>query len=70
MSFLLEMIARVLALLTLDNGRAEILFLILQQTIWLFFRDMFKSMCLSLVLGPPIVSAMIVIVQVLSVISF
>ncbi|KAF3796506.1 CAAX prenyl protease 1-like protein [Nymphaea thermarum] len=34
-----------------------------KQTIWLFFRDMFKSMCLSLVLGPPIVSAIIVIVQ-------
>lgn len=36
----------------------------LQQTIWLFFRDMFKGICIALVLGPPIVSAIIFIVQV------
>ncbi|KAG1362371.1 hypothetical protein COCNU_10G005900 [Cocos nucifera] len=34
-----------------------------QQTIWLFFRDMFKGICLSILLGPPIVAAIIVIVQ-------
>ncbi|XP_058086987.1 CAAX prenyl protease 1 homolog [Magnolia sinica] len=34
-----------------------------KQTIWLFFRDMFKSICLSILLGPPIVAAIIVIVQ-------
>ncbi|XP_077245457.1 CAAX prenyl protease 1 homolog isoform X2 [Tasmannia lanceolata] len=34
-----------------------------KQTIWLFFRDMFKSICLSLLLGPPIVATIIVIVQ-------
>ena len=31
---------------------------------WLFFRDLIKGMCLAIVLGPPIVSAIIVIVQV------
>ncbi|KAF3441565.1 hypothetical protein FNV43_RR15479 [Rhamnella rubrinervis] len=34
-----------------------------KQTIWLFFRDMFKGICIALVLGPPIVSAIIFIVQ-------
>lgn len=34
-----------------------------KQTIWLFFRDMFKGICLSILLGPPIVAAIIVIVQ-------
>ncbi|MBA0652695.1 hypothetical protein Goklo_019931 [Gossypium klotzschianum] len=34
-----------------------------QQTIWLFFRDLIKGICLAIVLGPPIVSAIIVIVQ-------
>ncbi|KAI0520433.1 hypothetical protein KFK09_007908 [Dendrobium nobile] len=34
-----------------------------KQTIWLFFRDLFKGICLSILLGPPIVSALIVIVQ-------
>jgi STE24 endopeptidase len=34
-----------------------------KQTIWLFFRDMIKGMCLSIILGPPIVAAIIVIVQ-------
>ncbi|CAL9086559.1 unnamed protein product [Musa textilis] len=34
-----------------------------KQTIWLFFRDMFKGICLSILLGPPIVSAIIFIVQ-------
>ncbi|URE05661.1 hypothetical protein MUK42_21364 [Musa troglodytarum] len=34
-----------------------------QQTIWLFFRDMFKGICLSILLGPPIVAAIIFIVQ-------
>lgn len=34
-----------------------------KQTIWLFFRDMFKGICLSILLGPPIVAALIVIVQ-------
>ncbi|XP_022770489.1 CAAX prenyl protease 1 homolog isoform X5 [Durio zibethinus] len=34
-----------------------------KQTIWLFFRDLIKGMCLAIVLGPPIVSAIIVIVQ-------
>ncbi|MBA0802332.1 hypothetical protein Gohar_012636, partial [Gossypium harknessii] len=33
------------------------------QTIWLFFRDLIKGICLAIVLGPPIVSAIIVIVQ-------
>lgn len=35
-----------------------------QQTIWLFFRDMLKGICLMAILGPPIVAAIIVIVQV------
>ncbi|KAK8964288.1 hypothetical protein KSP40_PGU003772 [Platanthera guangdongensis] len=34
-----------------------------KQTIWLFFRDMFKGICLSILLGPPIVATLIVIVQ-------
>ncbi|KAJ8499713.1 hypothetical protein OPV22_010265 [Ensete ventricosum] len=34
-----------------------------KQTVWLFFRDMFKGICLSILLGPPIVSAIIFIVQ-------
>ncbi|KAJ6679734.1 CAAX PRENYL PROTEASE 1 [Salix purpurea] len=34
-----------------------------KQTIWLFFRDLFKGICLSILLGPPIVSAIILIVQ-------
>ncbi|CAI9785979.1 unnamed protein product [Fraxinus pennsylvanica] len=34
-----------------------------KQTIWLFFRDMIKGIVLSLVIGPPIVAAIIVIVQ-------
>ncbi|XP_042498646.1 CAAX prenyl protease 1 homolog isoform X2 [Macadamia integrifolia] len=34
-----------------------------KQTIWLFFRDMFKGICLSIILGPPIVAAIIIIVQ-------
>ncbi|GKU96789.1 hypothetical protein SLEP1_g9982 [Rubroshorea leprosula] len=34
-----------------------------KQTILLFFRDLFKGMCLAIILGPPIVSAIIVIVQ-------
>ncbi|RWR80900.1 CAAX prenyl protease 1 [Cinnamomum micranthum f. kanehirae] len=34
-----------------------------KQTIWLFFRDMLKGICLSILLGPPIVAAIIVIVQ-------
>lgn len=34
-----------------------------KQTIWLFFRDMFKGIGLSILLGPPIVAAIIVIVQ-------
>lgn len=37
-----------------------------QQTMWLFFKDMVKSIVLAVVIGPPIVSAMIVIVQVLT----
>lgn len=37
---------------------------VFQQTIWLFFRDMVKGICLAVILGPPIVSAIIVIVQV------
>lgn len=40
-------------------------FNIVQQTIWLFFRDMIKGIVLSIVIGPPIVAAIIVIVQVL-----
>ncbi|KAL6130994.1 hypothetical protein ACLB2K_069372 [Fragaria x ananassa] len=34
-----------------------------KQTIWLFLKDMLKEMCLSVILAPPIVSAIIVIVQ-------
>ncbi|KAG8490338.1 hypothetical protein CXB51_016124 [Gossypium anomalum] len=34
-----------------------------KQTIWLFFKDLIKGICLAIVLGPPIVSAIIVIVQ-------
>ncbi|KAJ8748845.1 hypothetical protein K2173_013276 [Erythroxylum novogranatense] len=34
-----------------------------KQTIWLFFRDLAKGICLTIVLGPPIVSAIILIVQ-------
>ncbi|KAG7028608.1 CAAX prenyl protease 1-like protein [Cucurbita argyrosperma subsp. argyrosperma] len=34
-----------------------------KQTIWLFFRDMIKGILLSVILGPPIVSAIIIIVQ-------
>ncbi|PRQ45635.1 putative ste24 endopeptidase [Rosa chinensis] len=34
-----------------------------KQMIWLFFRDMLKGICLMAVLGPSIVSAIIVIVQ-------
>ncbi|CAL9044647.1 unnamed protein product [Musa banksii] len=34
-----------------------------KQTVWLFFRDMFKGICLSILLGPPIVAAIIFIVQ-------
>lgn len=38
---------------------------ILQQTVWLFFKDMILAMLLMVVLGPPIVSAIIYLVQVL-----
>ncbi|KAH7513080.1 hypothetical protein FEM48_Zijuj12G0158500 [Ziziphus jujuba var. spinosa] len=34
-----------------------------KQTIWLFFRDMFKGIGLAVILSPPIVSAIIFIVQ-------
>ncbi|XP_078446100.1 peptidase family M48 family protein isoform X2 [Wolffia australiana] len=34
-----------------------------KQTIWLFFRDMLKGILLSIILGPPIVAAVIFIVQ-------
>ncbi|CAA6673732.1 unnamed protein product [Spirodela intermedia] len=34
-----------------------------KQTVWLFFRDIFKGILLSLVFGPPIVAAIIYIVQ-------
>ncbi|KAJ7007720.1 CAAX prenyl protease 1 [Populus alba x Populus x berolinensis] len=34
-----------------------------KQTTWMFFRDLFKGICLSILLGPPIVSAIILIVQ-------
>lgn len=37
----------------------------MQQTVWLYFRDMIKGIALSIVIGPPIVAAIIVIVQVL-----
>lgn len=36
----------------------------LQQTIWLFFRDMFKGILLAAIIGPPVVAAIIIIVQV------
>ncbi|TVU28006.1 hypothetical protein EJB05_19512, partial [Eragrostis curvula] len=35
-----------------------------KQTIWLFIRDMIKGILLSMVLGPPIVAAIIYIVQI------
>ncbi|XP_038682734.1 CAAX prenyl protease 1 homolog isoform X2 [Tripterygium wilfordii] len=34
-----------------------------KQTLWLFLRDLIKGICLSIVLGPPIISAIILIVQ-------
>ncbi|KAA8520674.1 hypothetical protein F0562_015054 [Nyssa sinensis] len=34
-----------------------------KQTIWLFFRDMIKGIILAILIGPPIVGAIIVIVQ-------
>ncbi|THG14115.1 hypothetical protein TEA_028751 [Camellia sinensis var. sinensis] len=34
-----------------------------QQTIWLFIRDMIKGIILAIIIGPPIVAAIIVIVQ-------
>ncbi|XP_047323648.1 CAAX prenyl protease 1 homolog [Impatiens glandulifera] len=34
-----------------------------KQTIWLFLRDMIKGIILSVIIGPPIVAAIIVIVQ-------
>ncbi|GAB2271745.1 CAAX prenyl protease 1 [Dionaea muscipula] len=34
-----------------------------KQTVWLFFKDMLKSIVLSIVIGPPIVAAIIIIVQ-------
>ncbi|KAL7002457.1 CAAX prenyl protease 1 [Sarracenia purpurea var. burkii] len=34
-----------------------------KQTIWLFFRDMIKGIILSVIIGPPIVAAIIIIVQ-------
>lgn len=34
-----------------------------KQTMWLFFRDMIKGIALAIVIGPPIVAAIIVIVQ-------
>uniref|UniRef100_A0A0D3F8W7 CAAX prenyl protease 1 homolog n=1 Tax=Oryza barthii TaxID=65489 RepID=A0A0D3F8W7_9ORYZ len=34
-----------------------------KQTIWLFIRDMIKGILLSILLGPPIVAAIIIIVQ-------
>ncbi|WOL06287.1 CAAX prenyl protease [Canna indica] len=34
-----------------------------KQTMWLYFRDMFKGICISILLGPPIVAAIIIIVQ-------
>ncbi|KAK4415916.1 CAAX prenyl protease 1 [Sesamum alatum] len=34
-----------------------------KQTIWLFFRDMIKGIVLAIVIGPPIVAAIIIIVQ-------
>ncbi|KAK1325944.1 hypothetical protein QJS10_CPA01g00452 [Acorus calamus] len=34
-----------------------------KQTVWTFFKDIFKSMCISILIGPPIVAAIIIIVQ-------
>ncbi|XP_059318189.1 CAAX prenyl protease 1 homolog [Lycium ferocissimum] len=34
-----------------------------KQTVWLFFRDMIKGIVLAIVIGPPIVAAIITIVQ-------
>ncbi|XP_052170275.1 CAAX prenyl protease 1 homolog [Diospyros lotus] len=34
-----------------------------KQTIWLFFRDMIKGIILAIVIGPPIVAAIILLVQ-------
>ncbi|KAI3449207.1 hypothetical protein Pfo_005872 [Paulownia fortunei] len=34
-----------------------------KQTMWLFFRDMLKGIALAIVIGPPIVAAIIIIVQ-------
>ncbi|CAM8960827.1 hypothetical protein QQ045_003529 [Rhodiola kirilowii] len=34
-----------------------------KQTMWLFFRDMIKGIIISIILGPPIVAAIITIVQ-------
>ncbi|KAJ8540049.1 hypothetical protein K7X08_026438 [Anisodus acutangulus] len=34
-----------------------------KQTVWLFFRDMIKGIALAIVIGPPIVAAIITIVQ-------
>lgn len=34
-----------------------------KQTIWLYFRDMFKAIFLSILIGPPVVAAIIFIVQ-------
>nr|XP_025637409.1 CAAX prenyl protease 1 homolog isoform X3 [Arachis hypogaea] len=34
-----------------------------KQTIWLFFRDMIKGMLIAIVIGPPIVAAVIVMMQ-------
>lgn len=34
-----------------------------KQTIWLFFRDLIKGMIIAIILAPPIVSAIIIIVQ-------
>jgi hypothetical protein len=39
---------------------------VLQQTVWLFFRDSFKGIGVAVVRGPLIVSAIIIIVQVRS----
>ncbi|XP_028117106.1 CAAX prenyl protease 1 homolog [Camellia sinensis] len=35
----------------------------IKQTIWLFIRDMIKGIILATIIGPPIVAAIIVIVQ-------
>ncbi|CAN1160062.1 CAAX prenyl protease 1 homolog [Linum perenne] len=34
-----------------------------KQTVWMFIRDLFKGMLLAVILGPPIVAAIILIVQ-------